>query len=236
MVIKKQVKYMGFYLPSKFGDEQKWKIHHYGKVKRITIASRQELFQKEPPGSEKADKRYYKIELEAIEALKQPIVSQRGHRLLFVPTTEQKFFQACDLNALFNASPLEDTLFDRMQSLLIPSERQWLVEYGARQKYWLDFAIFCKDGAIDIECDGDRFHNAPDQVKYDKRRNNELTKLGWSVLRYPTEEINSNLDKVIEEIVDTIHQCKGLDVAAESTGRYLTIPRPPKNGQLGLFD
>jgi very-short-patch-repair endonuclease len=226
-----KVKYMGFYLPSKFGDEQKWKIHHYGKVKRITEATRQELFPKEPLGSSKANKRYFKIELEMVEALTQPIVSHRGHRLLFVPTTEQKFFQARNLNSLFNASPLEDLLFEKLEALNIPSERQWLVEYGEKRKYWLDFAIFCNDGAVDVECDGDRYHLAPDQVKYDKGRNNELTSLGWSVLRFSTDELTNKINYVMEKIVDTINQREGpIGIG------YLTIPRLSKNGQLGLFN
>lgn len=230
IVAKRQAKYMGFYLPSKFGDAQKWKIHHYGKVKRIAEVARQELFPNEPLTSTKAQKRYFKIELEGLEALQQPIVSRRGHRLLFVPTTEQKFFQARNLNSLFNASPLEDLLFDQLESLKIPSERQWLVEYGEKRKYWLDFAIFCNNGAVDVECDGDRYHLAPDQVKYDKSRNNELISLGWSVLRFSTDDLTNKMNYVMEKVADTVNQRNGVSEVG-----YLTLPRVPKNGQLGLF-
>ncbi len=236
MIAQKQARYMGFYLPAVFGGDMKWKIHHYGKVRDITETSRRELFPEEPTGSTKAHKKYYRIELESLEFLPQPIVSRRGHRLLFVPTTEEKFFNTQDLNALFNASPLEDLLFEKMRSLEIMSERQWLVHIDKERRYWLDFAVFCKDGAIDVECDGDRYHNAPDQVKYDKSRNNELTSQGWSVLRYTTEMLKTRIDYVMEEVADTINQRKGLAPVGDLRGGYLNLPRPPKKGQLGLFD
>jgi very-short-patch-repair endonuclease len=234
IVVQKKVRYMGFYLPAVFGEAQKWQIQHYGKVGRIAEVTRQELFPNEPVGSTKAQKKYYRIELESLESLSQPIVSRRGHRLLFVPTTEEKFFNTQDLNALFNASPLEDLLFEKMRALGIISERQWLVHIDKTRKYWLDFAIFCKEGCIDVECDGDRYHNAPDQVKYDKTRNNELTTQGWSVLRYPTETLTTRMDYVMEEITDNINRYKGL-AKQEGRGGYVNLPRPSKNGQMNLF-
>ena len=236
MVTQRQVKIMGFYLPATFGDKLRYKIHHFGRVARIVEASRQELFPDEPAGSVKANKLYYKIELESIHPLPQPIVSRRGHRLLFVPTTEEKFFYTQDLNVLFNASPLEDLLFEKMRSLGITAERQWLEFVDNERRYWLDFAIFCKDGSIDIECDGDRYHNAPDQVKYDKRRNNELTSRGWSVLRYGTDRLKTSLDYVMEEIADTVNTLKGLSAIGDLPGGYLNPPRPPENEQPGFFD
>lgn len=230
VVRNRAVRYVGFYLPSVFGKDQRWKVHHYGKVRQVSEVSRQELFPEEPSGSRKADTRYYKIEMEALLPLEHPIVSTKGHRLLFVPTTEQKFFHARNVNHLFNASPLEDILFDHLERLSIPSERQWLIEMKKR-KYCLDFAIFCKNKPINIECDGDGFHLAPDQVKYDKMRNNELTSQGWSVLRFHTDLILHGMEGVIEKIADTINQNGGL----KGKG-YLNIPRPPKNGQLNLFN
>lgn len=236
LVSERRVRYLGFYLPGAFGEALRWQIHHYGQVKRIVEASRRELFPEEPAASPKAATRYYKIELESLQALPQPIVSRRGHRLVFVPTTEEKFFRAGNLNSLFHASPLEDSLFARMEALGIAAERQWLEYVDKNRRYFLDFAIFCQQGKIDVECDGDRYHNAPDQVQYDKHRNNELTTLGWSVLRYTTADIEGRLDRVMEEIVRNIHQCQGLATDEGATNSYITLPFSPQQGQGNLFE
>ncbi len=59
--------------------------------------------------------------------------------------------------------------------------------------FYLDFAIFCKERNINIEFDGDRFHLSEFNVKRDKNRNNILSSLGWSILRFTTEDIRRNL-------------------------------------------
>lgn len=64
-------------------------------------------------------------------------------------------------------------------------------------------------------------------------RNNELTTQGWSVLRYTTGALTNRMDAVMEEIADNINRCKGLK---DDDASYLNIPRPPRDGQMNLFE
>ena len=80
-------------------------------------------------------------------------------------------------------------LWETFKAERIEAERQCRVETGS-QFFYLDFALFCKERKIDIECDGDEFHSKLADVKRDKKRNNLLESLGWAVLRFTTDDLN----------------------------------------------
>jgi hypothetical protein len=84
------VKYIAFYQSRVFNND-KYMIRYYAKVQKIEIKSRKELFPDEPFNSKKSHKTYYKIIFESLNELAKPIPSHRGRRILFVPTTYDKF-------------------------------------------------------------------------------------------------------------------------------------------------
>lgn len=227
-----QAHYLAFYHPAVFKD-LKWQVWKYGKISKVSEVSRQHLFPNEPLNSMKAHKQYFKIELEELLELPQPIVSRRGHRVVFVPTTETKFFQARDFNILFNTSPLEEILHLKLMEYNIPAERQWFVEIDSTKKYLLDFAIFCKERRINVECDGDKHHDAPIQVHYDKARNNELESYGWAVLRYPTKQILEDMDGLMKNLIRTIDRHGGYQSVTEPD--LYIYAGEGGNGQMRLF-
>ncbi|MCF8245840.1 MAG: endonuclease domain-containing protein [Saprospiraceae bacterium] len=213
IIQRKEAKIIAFYSTA-LVKEHKWQIWHYGIIKQITEVSRQELFPEESPYSRKADKCYYKIELEKLEELPQPIVSRRGHRNVFIPTTEQRFFGSTDINYLFSGSSLKEKFTLRLKDASIPFEREWRVTMNS-MTYFLDFAIFCKTRPIDVECDGNHWHDYPAIVHYDKHRNNELASKGWSVLRFTEDDIKRDMDKSVSLLYDTIDRCGGYEVLNE---------------------
>jgi very-short-patch-repair endonuclease len=228
-----ELKILAFYHTSKFNDDLKWKILKYGVVKSIEIVSRQDLFPDEPADiSNKAERRYYKIQLEKLETFDEPIVSARGHRLTFVTTSSQRFMQYKELNYLFNSSKLEDDLFKHFLQHNISAERQWWIHAPNKKNYFLDFAIFCKDRNINVECDGNAYHNEPDQVHYDKTRNNDLESMGWSVLRYTTKHLTELKAESMKNLYATIKQNGGYLTAAEPETPYFVSE---KKAQLKLF-
>ncbi len=110
-----QAKYIAFYHTAKFKEDLKWQIVYYAEIKRIVIATRRELFPTESPYHGKANRRYYKVEFDALIPLPKPIVSRRGHRILFVPTTEEQFFsKSTNFNKVFKNSYLEAKMIDIM--------------------------------------------------------------------------------------------------------------------------
>ena len=49
------------------------------------------------------------------------------------------------------------------------AERQALIQVAER-RYFLDFAIYCASGQIDIETDGDTWHADPERIPLDNLR------------------------------------------------------------------
>ena len=193
-------KWLAFYQPKAFGVDA-YRIRYYGEVSNIDVAKRYELFPSDVSDRE-PDHEYFKINLESLKELNSPILSHRPRRLLFVPTTWQKFSLADQINDLFDGSPLEDLLWKRMKMLYQGTERQWFLKPGSLY-YWLDFALFCKNGFIDIETDGDTWHSKRDRIAKDNQRDNDLASIGWYVLRFNGKQIRESLEHECLPIIRT---------------------------------
>jgi very-short-patch-repair endonuclease len=231
IVKSNQVKIIAFYQPKTFGDE-KYLIRWYGYVNKVSIVKRKELFPN-MPYNQKSDDEYYKIEFDYLKQLSLPIISLRPRRLLFIPTTEEKFFRSKEINDLFNDSPLEEILWDELVKNQIAAERQFYLPIE-KKNFFLDFALFCKTRHINIECDGDLYHTSRNDIQYDKTRNNILESYGWSVLRFTSDDIKYEMNSTINRITSTINQYGGLqDVNDIDNYKYL---RGPNNSQILLFD
>jgi very-short-patch-repair endonuclease len=61
--------------------------------------------------------------------------------------------------------------------------------------YIVDF--YCKEKKLIIEIDGSQHQNA---IEYDKTRDQYLEKLGFVVIRFWNNEINTNIDGVVMKI------------------------------------
>ena len=227
MVKTGKIKFIAFYHNRRFKREPAM-IKYYGKVKNISIRLREELFPELENDPKRGDK-YYKIELESVKELEEPIISRRARRILFIPTTYERFITAEEINHLYYESNLEERMYSWMRDAKIEVERQLLVNFGDT-KYILDFALFCQQRNIDIECDSDFFHTTPRSIIHDKRRDNKLESNGWSVLRYYENDIENKLDEIKYEIKETITRCGGLaEPDKEYNFRYF-------NGSDGQFE
>jgi len=232
ILTNKRVEIMGFYLPSKFG-KHKFSVRHYAKVRRISMAPRHECVPDEPRNN-LSDSPYYKIELEPPKQLNEPIVSYRGRsHMVLIPTTEERFFDAKELNFLYQGSRLEEKMWDALLRHNIFPEREYPVHTRDVNSYLLDFAIFCKDGRFAVETDGSQHHTKRDAVLYDNQRDNQLSIEKWEVLRYASEDIApSKIEHTIGQITDKIDGLGGLDTHG---GLFPANPIKSSSSQLALF-
>lgn len=228
-VANKTLEYIAFYHTKVF-DKDAYCVRWYGEVKNISVVPRKDLLpdiQNDP----KASDEYYKIEFNSLVELPTPIISSRPRRLLFIPTTLWHFQNSRNVNDLFYESPLEEEFWEALKIAKIEAERQFLINTDVKM-FYLDFAIFCKERNINIECDGDRFHLSEFNVKRDKNRNNILSSLGWSILRFTTEDIRRNLNTTIQYVKETINQYGGIKMISDKTYRYFEEDQH----QISLFD
>ncbi len=228
------LRWLAFYQSKVFGREAH-AINYYAVVRGTRIASRTDLLPDTPRNHPKANRRYYQLLLDDLQPLPEPIVSRRWRRIVFIPTTFEKFQAAVEINDLWDKSPLEDRLWAILKQAQIRAERQYPVEIEDRF-YFLDFAIFCDQGKIDVETDGDTWHIGPEPAQVDRQRDNDLASRGWQVLRFNTTEIHERpVDYCVSKVMTTINRLGRLDHTTGVSVRYdPSDPLGPQ--QLGLFD
>lgn len=225
--------WIAFYQTKTFGEEAHG-IFYYGQVVDIKFVRRWQIFPDEPL-NEKSNRAYYQVFIGSLLRLPKPIYSRRLRRIVFIPTTWNKFIQASEINDLFDESSLEDKLWEELRRVHIPAERQELVEIN-KQRYFLDFAIYCTNGKIDVETDGDFWHANPEKAEQDNLRENDLKVAGWELLRFGTRHVQEEVGTyVINKIADQIQRYGGVD-----EGRVIPRKIDPRNTsgdfQLSLFD
>ena len=208
---------------TKIFNEEAFMLKWFGEVKRITVAKRKELL----PGDfdkTKSEREYYKIEFDKLQEIPQPIESKRHRRILFICTTYDKLKYAKEINDLFLESPLEEKMWKVLKSEKISAERQYDIRSKKNQTFILDFALFCKERNLGIECDGDTYHTEKEDVKKDKRRDNILGSIGWNIFHYTTDDIVNKMNFTMGQIKETVNKYGGLeDINNLSNYYYLTI-------------
>ncbi len=214
--------WLAFYQTRIFDDEA-YAVNYFGKVRDIEIVPRHKLFPNEIP-STKSDQLYHQIHLESLETLPQPIFSRRWRFIVFIPTTWAKFTTAAEINDLYDESPLEDRLWAEFKRLQVAAERQWSVKTSDRW-YFLDFALLCVDGRIDVETDGNRWHADPKRIPEDNRRDNALQSLGWRILRFNGKQIRESMtDYCIPEIMQAVNRVGGLSDEGLVPRKFINLP------------
>lgn len=202
-------KWLAFYQTSAL-ETEKHAISYFGEVSEIRKIKRQELFPNQPL-DEKSDKYYYQVFLKSIQKLPKPIYSRRYRRIIFIPTTWEKFVNAIEINDLYDESSLEDKLWAEFKRHKIQAERQEFV-IAKGNDYALDFAIYCANGKIDVETDGDFWHSNPEKAEQDNLRDNDLKMEGWQVLRFNTKQIQEQSETYcVSTVSETINKLGGVD-------------------------
>lgn len=214
-------RYLAFYQPGAFGKE-KWRVSWYARVRGMTAVARSELLPDEP-GHPRAAEPYWRIETDGLLRLPRPIPSRRLRRVIFIPTTLERLLVAEELNDLYRTSPIEDRLYYRLRDTGLAPERQFFVR-DADRTHELDLALFCRDGGLNVECDGEQYHAGRDKAAADRDRDNRLTSSGWRILRFSGREINRTPAECVRVVKRTVRRLGG-----ETPGH--AVRREPEPGQ-----
>lgn len=224
--------WVAFYQPKAFGAEA-FSVNYYAPVRDVRMVSREQLFPDEVQ-DEKRGRRYYQLMLGPLKRLDQPIISRRLRRIVFIPTTWSKFTAAAEINDLYDESPLEDRLWAEFKRMRISAERQEYVKING-EEYALDFALYCVQGKIDVETDGDIWHSDPQRIPLDNLRDNNLETAGWKLLRFNTHHVRERMhDYCLPTIVENVNRLGGID-EGRLVARRITLG-DGNIEQLGLFD
>jgi very-short-patch-repair endonuclease len=224
--------WLAFYQPKIFGAEA-FAVRFYSRVLDVRQVSRQVLFPDDPEDA-RATQRYYQLLLAPLEELPDPIFSRRWRRIVFIATTWRKFTRAVEINDLYDESPLEDRLWAEFKRLQIQAERQEFVAVK-NHNYFLDFAVYCRAGKLNIETDGDTWHADAARIPQDNRRDNDLETAAWKLLRFNSLQLHEQMHEYcLPTIVENINHLGGLDDGRMVPRRVSLDPATPT--QLSLFD
>ena len=209
--------WIAFYQPKVFG-ESAFGIDYYARVLGVRQMTRATLFPEEAEGS-KSDIVYCQVLLDKLERLPHPIASRRHRRIVFIQTTWKKLIAATEINDLYDESPLEDLLYAEFTRLRMPVERQEYVKISDRE-YFLDFALYCVNGELNIEADGDLWHANPRRAPLDNLRDNDLETTGWRLLRFNGAQVREDMaEYCLPTITQSVNNLGGI---AEDDG---ALPR-----------
>jgi len=223
--------WLAFYQTRKFG-AQAFAVNYVAQVKNISTAKRSELFPDEPR-DDRSERLYYKILFDELRLLETPIPSHKWRRIAFIPTTLRKLRAATEINDLFDDSPLENELWSALKKVGILAERQERVDVDDK-RYYLDFAIYCSRGKLDVETDGDTWHANRERAHEDNKRDNDLHSAGWTVLRFNTIQVSEQLSEYcVDKVAKTVNKYGGIDEGSPSPRP--AVSKPGDSYQLGLF-
>lgn len=107
------VDHLAFYQPASFGDHG-GRIEYVAPVRGHELTTRGELL-KDEADHPRAKEEYYKIQLGALEKIKEPIQSEKWKRLTFLYTTGEYLLNARQLNDLVVLAEERDLLWKSLR-------------------------------------------------------------------------------------------------------------------------
>lgn len=227
---KRQFDYLAFYQPALFGRQGK-RILYYARVLNYQIAKRSDLLPKEL-NHFKASDDYFQIKVGKIKKLPCPVKNIIPRRVSFGFTTLNNLLKSKNILQLYKVAPIEQILEGGLKQAGIKPVAQHYVLAGKKprsraygtlrppleaklltgrgRRYRLDFAVFCKKGAVAIECDNKKAHSSSRQQEKDKIKTAFLRQHGWIVIRLPEHTLVSDLRGCVTRIKKTIQKLGGV--------------------------
>ena len=108
---------------------------------------------------------------------------------------------------------IEKKLYGLLLSINLPYPLYAQYSAGPTMDYQLDAAI--PTLKIGVEADGEIWHNNPEKIAKDKRRDIELASNGWVMLRFTDKELNDHPQDVLNVVMQAIRKKSGKSQAQD---------------------
>ncbi len=194
---KRKFEYIAFYQPLRFGKTGK-RIEYYAPIFQKTVTRRIDLLPNES-AHPRANDDYLRIEFKKIVKLPRPIKNIIPRRISFGFTSLKTLLAAKDILQLYGVVPTEKIIRRALERLGIQTIAEYTISENGR-RYRLDFAVFCRQGRIAIECDNLKAHSSKTQLLKDQAKDKFLKSLGWRVVRLKEKDIIERLNFCADRI------------------------------------
>ncbi len=210
---KRAFRYLAFYQPTAFQKGGK-RITYYARVLGARPRKRRTLLPQESKHP-RVDEPYVQIRVGNIRTLAHPILNAFPRRVTFGFTTLRRLLGARNLFQLYDVAPTEQIVQRLLRRSRIPAVPQYAVA-DARHRYRLDFAVFCAQGPIAIECDNRKAHAGRRQRKKDAAKDAFLRRRGWTIIRLSEQEITKHAERCLLFVQRAVRKLGGLHRAGKS--------------------
>lgn len=78
-------------------------------------------------------------------------------------------------------------------------------QYPAGSKR-IDLVVVGARGRLAVECDGDRYHSTPEQIRHDQERDRELQRVGWTFWRIRESEFRFDPDEALSSLWEELNR------------------------------
>ena len=191
----KEYDIIAFYQPENFGDHGK-RIEYYGVIDSYEIMKREELIN----DGIRSHERYFKINFSNVIKLKRPIINNTSMRVSFKFCDFKDLEDSEDLAELFGVEDIEGIIEEKLKEIGIIYEREYFIKMDNGKTYRLDFALFPESKKVDLECDNEKYHSISSQKIIDKKRDFQMKKMGWKILRLKGSDIINDIDGCVKKI------------------------------------
>ena len=205
---KRKADFLALYQTRTFRKKGK-SINYYARIKGFSHYLRRQLLPDEKDHSRAGDT-YCKLDLGPLKTLPQRIENRSRRRISFGFTNLEKLLGADEVSQLFDVVPIEGIMRKALKAAGITAEHECCLMEKGRCRYRLDFAIFCRKGKIDVECDSEKWHSLPSRRLNDRARNRWLKRRDWLVIRFPEKQIRDELDGCVLSLKKAIKELGGL--------------------------
>ncbi|WP_416969871.1 AAA domain-containing protein [Streptomyces sp. 4F14] len=99
-----------------------------------------------------------------------------------------------------------ESLFEQHVYLRLKARGYHVIpQYPAGSKR-IDLVVVGARGRLAVECDGERYHSTPEQVRHDQQRDRELQRVGWTFWRIPESEFRFDPDDALTGLWEELNR------------------------------
>lgn len=204
---RRRFTHLAFYQPSGFG-RRGMAIRYYARVVSQRTVQRKDVlpYERKHP---RAEDRYFLFRVDDIKKLPRPIKNVTPRRISFGFTTLERLLKSENILQLYDVAPTEELLGQALKRAGTRVRPQQYIRSG-QKRFYVDFAVFCRRGALAIECDNRKAHSGLRKRRKDKTRDAALRREGWTVLHFSEKAIVSDPKGCMLRVKKAIRKLGGL--------------------------
>ncbi|MFD7281823.1 AAA domain-containing protein [Streptomyces sp. NPDC059862] len=99
-----------------------------------------------------------------------------------------------------------ESLFEQHVYLRLKARGYHVIpQYPAGSKR-IDLVVVGAQGRLAVECDGERYHSTPEQIRHDQQRDRELQRVGWTFWRIPESEFRFDPEETLTGLWEELNR------------------------------